>query len=89
VSHCILLPLALPIDGIVELARRAPPMVVVASPKPARIKDCLWVQEPFLCAQQPSKGARTDAFPVQSLVRKPLAVVKPLERVGLVLEYNR
>ena len=55
----------------------------------ARIKDWLWVQEPFLCGQQPSKGARTDAFPVQSLVRIPLVMAKPLERVGPVPEYNR
>jgi hypothetical protein len=55
----------------------------------ARIKDWWWVQEPFLCGQQPSKGARTDAFPVQSLVRIPLVMAKQLERVGPVPEYNR
>ena len=47
------------------------------------------MREPFLYAQRPLKGAWTDAFPVQTLVRIPLAVVKPLERVGLVPEYNR
>ena len=47
------------------------------------------MRAPFLYAQRPLKGAWTDAFPVQSLVRIPLAVVKPLERVGLVPEYNR